>query len=138
MGDGYARLGSEDSRFSDHYGGLQSIVTSTAQNDSGMFETNLRDDRYLPFENSGVISDKKADLFIDTKEETVSVSYKADVTEPQVLGKDSSFGNLRAGKLANLPSSMKPFSNTDEKLTIYLTDQSIKDIWLAIAWGKES
>jgi Tc toxin complex TcA C-terminal TcB-binding domain len=57
VGDGYARLGSEDSRFSDHYGSLQSIVTSTAENDSGMFETNLRDERYLPFENSGVISE---------------------------------------------------------------------------------
>ncbi len=31
------------------------IVTSTAQNDAGMFETNLRDERYLPFEGAGVI-----------------------------------------------------------------------------------
>ncbi|HEX9606887.1 MAG TPA: hypothetical protein VF962_06620, partial [Gemmatimonadaceae bacterium] len=38
------------------YGGIQSIVTSSSQNDSGMFETNLRDERYLPFEGSGVIS----------------------------------------------------------------------------------
>ncbi len=36
---------------------MQSIVTSFAQNDSGLFETNLRDERYLPFENSGVISE---------------------------------------------------------------------------------
>jgi hypothetical protein len=36
---------------------LQSIVTSSAQNDSGMFETNLRDERFLPFENSGVVSE---------------------------------------------------------------------------------
>ena len=57
VGDGYARLGSEDSRFSDHFGSLQAIVTSSAQNDSGMFETNLRDERYLPFENSGVVSE---------------------------------------------------------------------------------
>lgn len=62
MGDGYARLGTEDSRFSDHFGSLQAIVTSTAQNDSGMFETNLRDERYLPFENSGVISEWQLEL----------------------------------------------------------------------------
>ena len=49
----------EDDRFSDHFGSMQSIVTSSAQNDSGLFETNLRDERYLPFEGSGVISEWK-------------------------------------------------------------------------------
>ena len=55
--DGYARQGAEDDRFSDHFGSLQSIVTSSGQNDSGLFETNLRDERYLPFEGSGAISE---------------------------------------------------------------------------------
>jgi hypothetical protein len=50
----YARQGSDDPRFNDYYGTLQSIVTSSAQADSGLFETNLRDERYLPFEGSGV------------------------------------------------------------------------------------
>ncbi|WP_127493668.1 Tc toxin subunit A-related protein [Paenibacillus glycanilyticus] len=62
VGDGYARLGTEDSRFSDYYGSTQAIVTSTAQNDSGMFETNLRDERYLPFENMGAISEWELEL----------------------------------------------------------------------------
>jgi hypothetical protein len=52
----------EDARFSDYFGSLQSIVTSSAQNDSGLFETNLRDERYLPFENSGVISEWQLEL----------------------------------------------------------------------------
>jgi hypothetical protein len=51
---GYQRQGSDDSRFNDYYGTLQSIVTSSAQSDSGLFETNLRDERYLPFESAGV------------------------------------------------------------------------------------
>lgn len=46
-----------DPRFADYAGAVQSIVTSHAQNDSGLFETNLRDERYLPFEGSGVISE---------------------------------------------------------------------------------
>jgi hypothetical protein len=54
IGTGYARRGSDDSRFNDYYGTLQSIVTSSAQSDSGLFETNLRDERYLPFENAGI------------------------------------------------------------------------------------
>jgi Tc toxin complex TcA C-terminal TcB-binding domain len=67
-GDGYARQGTEDSRFSDHYGSLQAIVTSTAQNDSGLFETNLRDERYLPFENSGVVSEWQLELPSDLRQ----------------------------------------------------------------------
>jgi len=55
--DTYARESSEDDRFSDYFGSLQSIVTSSGQNDSGLFETNLRDERYLSFEGSGVISE---------------------------------------------------------------------------------
>jgi hypothetical protein len=62
LGDGYARTGAEDSRFADNYGNIQSIVTSSAQNDSGLFETNLRDERFLPFEGAGVISQWRLEL----------------------------------------------------------------------------
>ncbi|HKV07043.1 MAG TPA: insecticidal toxin protein [Thermoanaerobaculia bacterium] len=58
----YAREGAEDDRFSDSFGSLQSIVTSSAQNDSGLFETNLRDERYLPFEGAGVVSEWQLEL----------------------------------------------------------------------------
>jgi Tc toxin complex TcA C-terminal TcB-binding domain/Neuraminidase-like domain/Salmonella virulence plasmid 28.1kDa A protein len=34
----------------------QSIATSTAQNDGGMFELSFRDERYLPFEGAGAVS----------------------------------------------------------------------------------
>ncbi|MDP1822774.1 MAG: hypothetical protein Q8L48_06020 [Archangium sp.] len=53
---GYARAGQNDDRFEDLSGSAESVVTSSAQNDSGLFETNLRDDRYLPFEGAGAIS----------------------------------------------------------------------------------
>ncbi|WP_367108738.1 hypothetical protein [uncultured Psychrobacter sp.] len=45
-----------DDRFRHYSDKVQSIVTSNAQNDSGLFETNLRDERFLPFEGQGVIS----------------------------------------------------------------------------------
>ncbi len=61
-GDIYAREGAEDDRFSDYFGSLQSIVTSGSQNDSGLFETNLRDERYLPFEGAGLISEWQLEL----------------------------------------------------------------------------
>ncbi|MEZ4861712.1 MAG: hypothetical protein R3C14_10405 [Caldilineaceae bacterium] len=58
----YAREDAEDARFDDYFGSLQSIVASSGQNDSGLFETNLRDERYLPFEGVGVISEWKIEL----------------------------------------------------------------------------
>ncbi|MGV8094286.1 MAG: hypothetical protein AB2L24_20700 [Mangrovibacterium sp.] len=64
-GDDYPRTGSEDTRFRDFNGAIQSIVTSTAQNDSGLFETNLRDERYLPFEGAGAISKWKMEIPCD-------------------------------------------------------------------------
>lgn len=61
-GDDYARTGADDTRFSDHFGTLQSIVTSSGQNDSGLFETSLHDERYLPFEGAGAISEWSLEL----------------------------------------------------------------------------
>lgn len=61
-GDKYERDGSDDLRFRDYNGAIQSVVTSTAQNDSGMFEVNLKDERYLPFEGAGAISRWKIEL----------------------------------------------------------------------------
>jgi len=58
----YARQGPDDDRFANYVGAVQSIVTSSGQNDSGLFETNLRDERYLPFEGAGAESTWKLDL----------------------------------------------------------------------------
>jgi hypothetical protein len=52
----YARDPSQDDRFIDYFGSTDVIVTSTGTNDSGMFEANLRDERFLPFEGAGAIS----------------------------------------------------------------------------------
>ncbi len=58
----YMRQGVDDDRFVDYAGAIQSVVTSGANNDSGLFETNLRDERYLPFEGAGAVSMWKLDL----------------------------------------------------------------------------
>jgi hypothetical protein len=62
IGESYTRTGPEDERFHDYFGSLQSVVASSSQQDSGLFEANLRDERYLPFENSGVESDWQLEL----------------------------------------------------------------------------
>jgi hypothetical protein len=66
--DEYARQGSEDDRFIDYFGTVQSIVTSSGNNDSGMFETNLREERLLPFEGAGAESTWKLELPLDFRQ----------------------------------------------------------------------
>ncbi|MEJ7870615.1 MAG: hypothetical protein WKF67_00015 [Rubrobacteraceae bacterium] len=234
----YAREDAEDDRFDDYFGSLQSIVTSSGQNDSGLFETNLRDERYLPFENSGVVSEwqlelpadvrqfdydtisdvilhlrytareggsllrngavanledrieeaqavgsarlfsvrhefptewakftsvkiegatKVAELALDLREEhypfwsrgrleavkrvdlyakivknSVEVEDTPDGTgNKDTLVKDTSLGNLLAGKLTNIP-----LPAPRGKFTLYFNDNSMQDLWLALAWGE--
>lgn len=61
-GGAYARDGDDTERFSDYFGGVQSVVASSGNQDSGLFEVNLRDERYLPFEGSGAISHWRLEL----------------------------------------------------------------------------
>jgi hypothetical protein len=59
---GYVEDPGNDERFTYNVGAIQSIATSNAQNDSGIFELNFRDERYLPFENTGAISSWRLEL----------------------------------------------------------------------------
>ncbi len=72
---GYAEDPAGDDRFIYNVGAIQSIATSNAQNDSGVFELNFRDERYLPFENTGAISSWRLELPTEIKQfdyETIS------------------------------------------------------------------
>ncbi|HEX5736591.1 MAG TPA: insecticidal toxin protein [Blastocatellia bacterium] len=235
----YSREGAEDDRFSDHFGSLQSIVTSTGQNDGGMFDMNLRDDHYLPFEGAGAVSEwqlelptdvrqfdyntisdviihlrytareggnllksgaianlkslieeakaagsvrlfsvrhefptewakftsvkltaanpfaelslnlrsehypfwsqgrlgsiKQVDLFAKTTKASIDVMNKPpDGTEKKdTLIKDNSLGNLTTVRLKNIP-----LPTPTGKYTLWYNDNSMQDLWLALAWGK--
>ena len=56
----------QDPRFAYQYGAVQTIVTSQAQDDPGLFENQIHyqitDPRYLPFEGAGAISDWRLEL----------------------------------------------------------------------------
>jgi hypothetical protein len=54
--DAYRYTGIDDPNFRHNLTGIQAIATSNAQQDSGLFELNFRDERYLPFEGAGAIS----------------------------------------------------------------------------------
>ncbi|WP_437990437.1 neuraminidase-like domain-containing protein [Sorangium sp. So ce145] len=58
----YAYTGYDDPRFVHDLVGIQSIATSSAQSDAGLFELSFRDERYLPFEGAGVVSRWRLEL----------------------------------------------------------------------------
>jgi hypothetical protein len=58
----------EDKRFVENHVAVESIAASNAQNDSGVFELSFRDERYLPFEGAGVISQWSLELFNDAEQ----------------------------------------------------------------------
>ncbi len=63
IGDGYVRTGPEDDRFADIHS-AESNVFSAAQMETGQFE-GMPDDRYLPFENVGAVSEWRLELPAD-------------------------------------------------------------------------
>jgi hypothetical protein len=52
----------QDPRFQTSSVPISSVAVSSGQNDSGTFELNLKDERYLPFEGAGTISQWQLDL----------------------------------------------------------------------------
>jgi Tc toxin complex TcA C-terminal TcB-binding domain len=69
-GNGYRRntvngLPADDTRFVETNIPVKAIAASSSQNDSGVFELSFRDERYLPFEGAGAISEWSLELFSD-------------------------------------------------------------------------
>lgn len=62
--NGYTR-DTDDSRFIESNIPVKAIAASNAQNDSGIFELSFRDERYLPFEGAGAVSEWSLELFSD-------------------------------------------------------------------------
>ena len=58
----YAEQDGGDPRFTYNVGAIQSIATSSAVADNGLFELNFHDERYLPFEGTGAIGQWRIEL----------------------------------------------------------------------------
>jgi len=58
---------------------VSAIATSSAQNDAGLFELNFRDERYLPFEGAGAISEWELEMMTVPSLRQFDYSSIADV-----------------------------------------------------------
>jgi hypothetical protein len=125
-GDDYARSGTDDIRFSDYFGSIQSIVTSSAQSDSGLFETNLHDERKLPFEYSGAISTWQLDLPADIRQ--FDFNTIADVILHVRYTAREGGNTLRSSAVANLNNSIDN-AKTSGSVRLFSLRQEFPSDW---------
>ena len=108
---GYPCNNPDDNRFVENNIPVNAIAASSAQNDSGVFELSFRDERYLPFEGAGTVSEWSLELFNDNNPDfgkslrqfdynTISdvilnVKYTAREETEDAGFKDASIANLR-------------------------------------------
>jgi hypothetical protein len=128
----YARS-ADDSRFADGYVPVTTtIVTSSAQNDGGVFELNFRDERYLPFEGAGAMGTWNVSLPKATNGFDVSMvsdlilhvrytaRYGGDAFRDAVTGSvvKAPRGGQRLFSLrTEFPEAWERFMNPDDALT---------------------
>ena len=127
LGDQYARSeDGEDARFRDFTGAIQSIVTSSAQNDSGLFEVDLRDERRLPFEGAGVISQWRIELPNDIPQ--FDFNTIADVVlHMRYTAREA--GHLKAPAVEYVTSEV--LSDPDELERLFTLPDDFADAWAA-------
>lgn len=86
------------------------IATSTAQNDSGIFELNFRDERYLPFEGTGAVS--KWELSLPEAYRQFDYESISDVIFHIKYTAKEGGGILKEGAVTNLTNLFKTLDNT--------------------------
>lgn len=100
----------DDDRFRESNIRVNAIATSSAQNDSGMFDLNFREERYLPFEGAGVLSTWQLELTQDAALRQFNYDTITDVilhvryTSREDTGpfRDAAVGHLKNDVLANI------------------------------------
>jgi hypothetical protein len=88
-------------------------VTSGAQNDIGLFEPNLRDERYLPFEGQGAVSSWRIELPQNFK--TFDYNTISDVVLHMRYTAREGGADLRTKAQAELQNALNDFARSEGK-----------------------
>ena len=96
----------DDDRFRDSLLNAKAIATSSAQNDSGMFDLNFRDERYLPFEGAGAISTWQLRLTEDAALRQFSYDTISDVILHVKYTSREDAGTFRQGAVDHLKNDV--------------------------------
>jgi hypothetical protein len=129
LGDAYARdETADDDRFRDFPGATDTVVLSSAQTDSGLFEVNLRDDRYLPFEGAGAIGTWRIELPNDIPQFDFD-SISDVVVHVRYTAREA--GHLRAAAATHVKEDVLQVA--DNLLQLFALSADFADAWNAFA-----
>ncbi|MEO5563675.1 MAG: hypothetical protein ABIR18_09580, partial [Chitinophagaceae bacterium] len=105
---------------------LTSIATSSAQGDSGIFELNFRDERYLPFEGAGAISTWRLEM--PNKIRTFDYNSIADVIfQVSYTAKDD--GAFREAVEANIATAVEDFASANGLFRMFSLRHEFPDVF---------
>ena len=123
--------GSDDPRFSTANVPISSIAVSSAQDDSGQFELNFRDERYIPFEGAGAISSWRLEL--PTKYRQFAYETISDVILRFKYTSLDGGGELKAKATESLEKAFGALSDHDVGLhTLIDIKNEYSNAWLAM------
>lgn len=109
---------------------VDSIATSNAVNDSGVFELSFRDERYIPFEGAGVISNWTIDLPGEFKQFDYSTIKDVILTIKYTAEYD---GTLKTVAVNNLKNTF--LKNADKLAGIVSLKESFSDKFIDLLAG---
>lgn len=99
------------------------IATSHGQNDSGMFELNFNDERFLPFEGAGAVSEWRLELPRESNQFDLA-SVSDVVLHVRFTARSSGDANLTQAARANLATVLPPIG-----LRMFVLNQEFSGEW---------
>ncbi|MDQ1812281.1 neuraminidase-like domain-containing protein [Massilia sp. CCM 9210] len=134
---GYARrmqdgMALDDGRFRDEQVPVSAIATSTGQNDAGLFEPALRDERILPFEGAGAVSRWSIELMDDETLRGFDYDSIADVILHIRYTAREEAGAFRAAAMANLRAQLVAAQSRLELRRVFRVSADFASAWTAL------
>lgn len=116
-------LAAGDDRFHKSVVPQAAIATSHGQNDSGMFELNFNDERFLPFEGAGAVSEWRLELPLENNQ--FDLTAVSDVVlHIRYTARPSGDANLTQAAKDNLGNVLPPLG-----LRMFIINQEFSSEW---------
>ncbi len=131
IANGYAeQTDGPDPRFMTTNVPIAAVAISTAQNDSGVFDLNFRDERYLPFEGAGAISRWRIELPAKFRE----IDYESITEVMMQLYVTSWDGGTKiadaaAASVANFVKSVEDLSREQGLFALFDVSRDFANAW---------
>ncbi|WP_210214345.1 neuraminidase-like domain-containing protein [Sinorhizobium medicae] len=121
----------DDARFRTEQVPISAIATSTGQNDGGLFELALRDERFLPFEGAGAISRWSIELVEDETLRAFDYDSIADTVLHIRYTAREEGGAFKAASVANLRSQLVAAQSRLEMRRVSRVSSDFASAWTA-------